>query len=228
MKLRLLHKFRGLMKSVGNMMVIWFVRLIFIPWEIWTLKTFFVNVWWSEVEGRVPDLYGGGSCQRHLHTTASQAIPTWQAVGTPMSSSVAEGQQGCQLHNKAGLNLESRTFLRSRGSRQAVYQWAITPGPGVLAFVLKLLQFDRSICGTKHQTLLCFQSLWSLNELLHSPFASCIYFDFFLFVGISPGSDCFTLYGLERVFAIIEILTSPRVENRCVSYHLLTSILSQT
>ncbi len=61
-------QFRGLMKSVGNMMVIWFVRLIFIPWKIWTLKTFFVNVWWSEVEGRVPDLYGGGSCQRHLHT----------------------------------------------------------------------------------------------------------------------------------------------------------------
>jgi hypothetical protein len=78
----------------------------------------------------------------HLHSTsgfepsatASQAPSTWRVVSTPKSSSVTEGDKDFRT-GVWTLNAEP-----SWGPRVPVY-WAITPGPGVLAFVLKFLLF---------------------------------------------------------------------------------------
>jgi hypothetical protein len=52
------------------------------------------------------------------------AHPTWQAIGTPKSSSLP----GFHLHTTS--RFEHRTFLWSQGPRRGLYQWmAITPHP---------------------------------------------------------------------------------------------------
>lgn len=69
------------------------------------------------------------------HATVSQAPSTWYVVSTRKSSSVTEGHKDFPT--------EVWTLNPEPSWRPGVpVHWAITPGPGVLAFVLKFLQFD--------------------------------------------------------------------------------------
>jgi hypothetical protein len=55
-----------------------------------------------------------------LHFLEHNSRPNQQAIGTPNSSSVAEGRQSFHLHING-------PFARSQGFRQGLYHWAITP-----------------------------------------------------------------------------------------------------
>jgi hypothetical protein len=115
---------------------------------------------------------------------------TWHFVSTPKSSSVTEGRKDFPP-GVWTFNPEPSWGPGVPG------HWAITPGPGVLGFVLKFLQFD-GWCYN-HQTKFCFQSLWSLSEFLDSPITLCIYLYFHLIHCHEPCLWLFAIFGLESL-----------------------------
>ncbi len=166
----------------------------------------------------------------HLHSTswfepsatASQARSAWRVVSTPKSSSVTEGHKDFRT-GVWTLNPEP-----SWGPRVPVH-WAITPGPGVLAFVLKFLLFKGLVLQPPDHVFFALSLIF--ERIPWQPF----YF-VYLFVFSSnslPWAVALIVCNiwLRKCVAIIFIPASPQLETncfwfRCVFNHRIpTSIL---
>lgn len=87
----------------------------------------------------------------HLHTTASQAIPTWQAVGTPIPSSVAEGQQDCHLHN-SGFELGIQNLFEVSGFQTGSISLSHHSWPWSIGFCFEVVAIWSINLWDNHQT----------------------------------------------------------------------------